>query len=379
MQSFHFRGFHRMKLSLSTTVAASAVLAGAIAAAVAAPPAASSNPLKISMVAATGQASDFLGAVEVTITNTSRHAVRVPKWELPSDFVEAKLFQVSRDGQPVQYEGPMIKRGLPTAQDFAILRPGESYRAVVDLSAAYDLAKTGQYTVTFASPLQHASLSTGEMLKQSTGIPMVAKSAPLRLWVDGLDQVQGKGGATARKPPGGGGTVVNGVSYVGCTTSQISTAGSAVVEARNYSEGAKGYLNTGTVGPRYTTWFGAYTSQRYSTVRQHFVDIDAALDQNAGQIKINCGCNQNYYAYVYPTRPYEIFVCRVFWTAPLTGTDSKAGTLIHETSHFNVVAGTDDHVYGQAGAKSLAISDPAAAIDNADSHEYFAENKPAQN
>ena len=48
-------------------------------------------------------------------------------------------------------------------------------------------------------------------------------------------------------------------------------------------------------------------------------------------------------------------------------------------SHFNVVAGTDDHVYGQAGAKSLAASDPARALDNADNHEYFAENTPALN
>ena len=141
----------------------------------------------------------------------------------------------------------------------------------------------------------------------------------------------------------------------------------------------EGYLNAGTVGSRYTTWFGAYTSARYATAQQHFVDIDAAMDLNAGQIKINCGCNQSYYAYVYPTRPYEIFVCRAFWSAPNTGTDSKAGTLVHEMSHFNVVAGTDDHVYGQAGAKSLAISDPAKAIDNADSHEYFAENTPSQN
>ena len=63
----------------------------------------------------------------------------------------------------------------------------------------------------------------------------------------------------------------------------------------------------------------------------------------------------------------------------MTGTDSKGGTLVHEMSHFNVVAGTDDNVYGQSGAKSLAISDPAAAVDNADSHEYFAENNPSQN
>ncbi|MEO8196116.1 MAG: M35 family metallo-endopeptidase [Thermoanaerobaculia bacterium] len=31
-----------------------------------------------------------------------------------------------------------------------------------------------------------------------------------------------------------------------------------------------------------------------------------------------------------------------------TGTDSKAGTLVHEMSHFNVVASTDDHAYGTA-------------------------------
>jgi peptidyl-Lys metalloendopeptidase len=358
-----------MKLSLSTTVAATAVLAGAVAAVTAAPKSAGVNPLQVSMYAV------GVDSVDIRITNTSRHAVRLPKWQLPSDVVEAKLFQVSRDGKPVQYEGPMIKRGLPSAADFKILRPGQTYRAVVNLAGAYDLAQTGQYTVAFASPLQHASLSSGEMLRERGGNPMVAKSVPLRMWVEGKGPVK-----NAKKPPsGGGGTVVNGVSFVGCTTTQINTAGNAVVSARNYTENAKGYLNTGTVGARYTTWFGAYTSQRYGTVQQHFTSIDAAMDQNAGQVKINCGCNQSYYAYVYPTRPYEIFVCRAFWSAPLTGTDSKAGTLVHEMSHFNVTAGTDDHVYGQAGAKNLAITNPTAAVDNADSHEYFAENTPSQN
>jgi peptidyl-Lys metalloendopeptidase len=96
-------------------------------------------------------------------------------------------------------------------------------------------------------------------------------------------------------------------------------------------------------------------------------------------MNFNCGCKQNYYAYVYPNQPYNIYVCRVFWQAPTTGTDSKAGTIIHETSHFNVVAGTDDIVYGQTGARNLANSDPNRAVQNADSHEYFAENSPKQN
>jgi len=48
-------------------------------------------------------------------------------------------------------------------------------------------------------------------------------------------------------------------------------------------------------------------------------------------------------------------------------------------SHFTVVAGTDDWAYGQTAAAALAKSSPTKAVDNADSHEYFAENNPFLN
>jgi hypothetical protein len=36
---------------------------------------------------------------------------------------------------------------------------------------------------------------------------------------------------------------------------------------------------------------------------------------------------------------------QIFWTAPMTGTDDpNRVTLIHEMSHFNVVASTQDYV-----------------------------------
>lgn len=367
-----------MKLRLTHIVSGSAVLVGAIAAAVAAPQTALNNPLRVSLMAATGGADEFLGAIEVTVTNTGRQAVRMPTYQLPSQALEAKLFNVSYNGETVDYVGPMVKRGLPQAQDFTVLQPGQSHTAVVDLSAAYDLSRTGQYQVTFNSPLQHASTADKAMLVQRNGVPMSATSAPLQLWVDGRDQ-RSASASKASGPIVGPTAVVNGVNYVGCSASQTSSAGSAVVEARKYSENAKGFLNAGSQGQRYPTWFGAYTSSRYSTARQHFVSIDSAMDQNNGQITINCGCTSSAYAYVYPNQHYQIYVCNAFWNAPLTGTDSKAGTLIHEMSHFTVVAGTDDHVYGQAGAKNLAINNPNAAVDNADSHEYFAENTPFQN
>ena len=73
-----------------------------------------------------------------------------------------------------------------------------------------------------------------------------------------------------------------------------------------------------------------------------------------------------------------VYLCGAFWDAPTTGTDSKGGTLVHESSHFTDNGGTEDYVYGQSSAKSLASSDPDEAVYNADNHEYFAENNPAQ-
>ena len=365
-----------MKATVLTTIGATTLLAGAIAAvfasAEAAPIRERANPLRVSVMALGD------GQVEVIVTNTSRKTARVPSWQLPSAAAEQNLFAVSHEGQPVRFEGAMIKRGTPSSADFAILRPGQSHRAVVNLGQMYDMTQVGRYTVTYSAPLQYASMSGGSQLKQANGLPMVAQGAPIQFFHDAAAAKESSRVRASAKPSTGG-TVVNGVSYVGCSSTQINGAGNAVVSARTYSENAKGYLNGGTVGPRYTTWFGAYTSARYGTAQQHFQAIDAAMDQTGGQIKINCGCNQSYYAYVYPTRPYEIFVCRAFWSAPNTGTDSKAGTLIHEMSHFNAVAATDDHAYGQTAARSLATSDPTRALDNADNHEYFAENTPSQN
>jgi len=338
------------------------------------------NPLSISMLADSSSAQAFMGTVEFKVTNNSNAVLKVPHWQLPSASEDGKLFQVFHNGKAVTYLGRMIKRPAPTDADMVIFQPYETKLISVDLSKSYDLSKGGDYTVSFLSYLDGARTSTGHRLTASNGRMASLQSVPLKLWVDSSNTLNSlKGGSDGYARPGSGTTVVNGVSYVGCSSTQISGAGAAVNQARTYSENGKGYLAGNNQGPRYTTWFGAYTSARYSTVNQHFVAIDSKMDQSAGEVKINCGCNQSYYAYVYPTKPYEIFVCKAFWTAPLAGTDSKGGTLIHEMSHFNAVASTDDWVYGQAGAKNLALTNPTNAIDNADNHEYFAENTPSQN
>ena len=334
------------------------------------------NPLSLGMVADGARA--FMGTVEFKLVNNSAETLKIPSWQLPNGTIDSDVFEIYRQGKRVEYTGPMIKRAAPTEADYVTLQPGETKRISVDLTGAYDLSQGGQYDVRFKSYLQGARTERGRTIAKKTGLMATLESAPLRLWVDASSPLMNL--KKAETPSATKATnVVNGVTFVGCTAARQTTAGQAVVAARNYSENAKGYLNLGTVGSRYTTWFGAYTSSRYGTAKSHFAKIDTALDQSNGQIKINCGCTQSYYAYVYPNKPYEIFVCNAFWSAPLTGTDSKAGTLVHEMSHFDIVANTDDVVYGQAGAKNLAISNPTDALRNADSHEYFGENTPAKN
>jgi peptidyl-Lys metalloendopeptidase len=309
--------------------------------------------------------------VKVTFTNTSGSPQYVLKSHTPFEEIEAPLFEITRDGKPVRYLGAIAKRPAPTAADYFLLKPGASYSVRVELSALYDMATTGDYAIRYhaVSPQLFANgRDTGEL-----------KSQAATVWIDGL-RPRGSSDASMTldemKVQAGTVTAASGaLSFTKCTTSQQADITSAVSAALSMSSDGDAYMAKGTMGTRYTKWFGAVDSGRVATVKSHFAALKDAFATKP--ITVDCGCKKTYYAYVYPTQPYKIYVCKAFWSAPMTGTDSKGGTLVHEMSHFNVVASTDDWVYGQSGAASLAISDPNKAIDNADSHEYFGENTPA--
>ncbi len=314
---------------------------------------ASAAPKSALSVTLSIEKSDFSASeavlVNVTVSNTGKNPVKVLKWFTPVEDVEESLFKVTRDGADVGYTGAIYKRLAPTGNDYLNLKPGESFTRTVDLGQYYDLAETGAYEVEY-------NYETTALASNKVQISVEGRTVePLAIVPDAVT------GTTA---------------YNKCTTTQQTTLVSARTQASTYSTDSLSYLNAGKTGLRYTTWFGVYDVTRYSTVETHFSAISSAMD--TAPVTFDCSCKKkNVYAYVYANQPYKIYLCGVFWTAPLTGTDSKAGTLIHEMSHFTVVAGTTDYVYGQTGAKSLAITNPSQAIMNADNHEYFAENTPA--
>ena len=341
---------------------------------------AGSNGVKVTVEpekAALGASDDVV--VKVTLTNTSTSPQYVLKARTPFDGLSAPLFDITRDGEKVAYTGALIKRGKPTQADYYVLKPGASHTVKVELSALYDLSVSGDYAIQYrtASPDLFLPANNGRATAAAAGDVGELQSDAARVYIDGRLPRGAESPIMQALKQGGGMVTTQGLSYASCTASQQTTIASAISAAKTMSNGSVTYMAQTTMGPRYTKWFGAVTSSRQSTVKSHYTNIKSAFDTQ--NVVVDCSCKQSYYAYVYPTQPYRIYVCKAFWTAPMTGTDSKGGTLVHEMSHFNVVAGTDDHVYGQSGAASLAISDPNLAIDNADSHEYFAENTPALN
>lgn len=302
--------------------------------------------------------------VTVTISNPTRHTVRVLKWFTPAEGVEEPLFAVTRNGEPVSYTGPHYKRPAVTGRDYISLRAGESLSSTVNLADYYDFSQTGQYEVFYAVASFNLFDEKGNAFKFRDTLT----SEKISMNLEGR-AAKGRPTPVPTPPPGGN-------SFNACTVDQQSLLVSARNQAKTYASESSSYLNTHSSGTqRYLEWFGAFTTTRYTTVKNHFSAISNAMT-NAG-VTFDCKCKQNYYAYVYPNQPYNIYLCKVFWSAPLSGTDSKAGTLIHEMSHFDVVAGTDDVVYGQSAARNLADTNPDLAITNADSHEYFAENSPS--
>jgi peptidyl-Lys metalloendopeptidase len=341
---------------------------------------AGSNGVKVTVApekAVHGPSDDVL--VNVTLTNTSSTPQYVLKARTPFEGLSAPLFDITRDGAKVAYTGAMIKRAKPTQADYYLLKPGASHTVKVELSALYDMSVSGDYAIRYRTASPDLFLANnGRASAAGAGDIGELHSDAASFYIEGRLPRGANSPIMEALKQGGGSTVgPAGLSYASCTASQQTTISSAISAAKTMSGSGVTYMANATMGPRYTKWFGTVTSTRQATVKSHFTAIKDAFDTKP--VVVDCSCKQNYYAYVYPTQPYRIYVCKAFWTAPMTGTDSKGGTLVHEMSHFDVVASTDDHVYGQSGAASLAISDPDAAIDNADSHEYFGENTPALN
>lgn len=171
----------------------------------------------------------------------------------------------------------------------------------------------------------------------------------------------------------------------GCTKQQEDTIKTAIVDAKRLVVTAAANVREDEIFER---WFGKHSPAAEEVVRANLKSIARGL--RTGAVTARCAridpqdCEVGTYAYVYGDEEYHLHICPAFFRQPFMsllrpGTErsdngSKAGTIVHEVSHFAVVASTEDHCYSRFECEDMARRSPAKAIENADSYQYFVED-----
>jgi len=124
-------------------------------------------------------------------------------------------------------------------------------------------------------------------------------------------------------------------------------------------------------------WFGSDDDEAKTTIvnRMRLVlKVCKILTLENFEEMYNEEKREKQYAEIYPDDNfYKIYLGNKFWTAAVTGKNSRSGVIVHELSHSNSIGKTFDHVRGEENSLRLAVVDPSDALYNADSFEYFIE------
>ena len=86
-------------------------------------------------------------SIRFELSNGSDAALRVLTWNTPLEGWKGTVLRVTRDGEELPYQGPMLKRGDPQADDYVEIAAGGRVDATVDLAEVYDVSRPGTYTV----------------------------------------------------------------------------------------------------------------------------------------------------------------------------------------------------------------------------------------
>eukprot|EP00456_Euglypha_rotunda_P067062 TRINITY_DN5794_c0_g1_i15.p1 TRINITY_DN5794_c0_g1~~TRINITY_DN5794_c0_g1_i15.p1 ORF type:complete len:203 (-),score=9.55 TRINITY_DN5794_c0_g1_i15:23-631(-) len=194
------------------------------------------------------------------------------------------MFEIRHSsGLRARYTGIVMKR-MPVLSDFSTMNSGQSTSVVLDLFNGYYFPLEGEYKVQLATviAMQEGELQ-GDSIRASyeTFTPIPVDSDPIYVNVLSLKPVP------VWKAPMIGN--LTGPTPVGCDSSQtdqVRTSGANGILAAQQGYNYLPSTSCPSGKPSYTTWFGACTASRYSTVRSALNAIANGLN---GAYYANCG------------------------------------------------------------------------------------------
>lgn len=306
------------------------------------------------------------GLLEYRLTNETAETVRIARWRTPLAVTPDRFLDVSRDGEPVRYIGPVVTRLAPRADSYVVLEPGQSVSAEYDLRRGYDVSEGGELVVRSVLPPSTVVLDAEGLDVDFSATEIVEVSARSQLGTQGDVAV-----STSE-------LVLN------CNNAQWNTLALAALGASYGLQNAIGTHVPG--GAKSNFYFGQ--GHDVSTVTNILYGMWAVLNNSNGNwtcMGFTGGCaGGDVIAYVngsdVGSGVSNIQFCAPFFDpAQLPGDDdfnaSAPGALLHELAHL---AGAPFDWYYWGNVEWLAQNIPLYAALNADSYRYYVVNTKNQ-
>ena len=284
-----------------------------------------------------------------TIQNHSEFPLLVRDSDTPFKGYEKDLFDIKLYGESLSYRGRYVYKKT-SAVNWLRVEPNSERGISITLSDAYDFPIKGEYSIKYKS---HITLKFKDIIGERA---LELESNKINVFLE--EPIPFFNALDAK---------------IACSASYKNSFANDNIKSKKMTTKSVNYLNTNSGDDYYTKWFGQYTSDRFSTVRDGYakatLTYNKTWDYSCENTNTDSGCS-SYVAWVYSNRPYEVWVCTNHYQN--MSAISRAGLFIHEASHWNITFGSDDYVYGKSGCLNLAKNSPDKAINNADNIEFYA-------
>lgn len=295
--------------------------------------------------------------LRVLLSNGGGREVRILKRQTPLEPDGSPSLRVQNAGASLSYRGKLAARLPPSDASYLSLPAGQAVTAEYDLSANYRLNMSGTYVVSLSRAVFDVQVGEGREAKQ---VAHGCGSTTFR-----LTEADPRADSAITR------TTSPLLLFYGCAQNQKE---SIAIDVMNAKDAVRPGVVNQHVGPgdaTFTKWFGAYTDFHSEVVSNRYALISNLLESDT--MRFECSpsaeCTIEYAAYVNGDCPANTAcLCRPFFaSSPL----ERMAIVIHEASHLK---GTADYVYDEAPSMNLAITNPSAAINNADNYEYYSKD-----
>jgi hypothetical protein len=366
------------------------------------------EPLNVVLKNPSSQEKSETGFITIIVTNRSNKPLLLPKGDSALDARDGRLSNnlikvVSPDGQLATYRG-RATRVATRERDvrFWTINPGQTMTSEVNLAADYDI-QGGKYSVSYTQyyiEMDAWNPDDAAYEEAHSNVLSVFANSSLIERERALHQV------SLLDTQASGPDLTCNSDQVTAINSARNTASSWAFFSKSASGNLYGVTHTSDAmgnivwkanlssDPTYTTWFGApqNTSPTFST-NPHLDQVWDAGDflplhvTSAINARIyntdnySCGCSEaeETSGAAAWTEESLTHICSIFFRLPFStyGTDSQVIIILHENAHhadtYGPYVGDYPSGYGRQKAKTLALSDRATAIKNADNYAYYAE------